>query len=175
MEAVEAAFALACLQEVPAQYEQARGLGLLGRRVTGHGMAPPRILPPPRVSQGGVRGDRSSMGGGARVSAPGGSMGGSIMGGSSSMGGGARVSSPGSSMGGSSGLLRQPSAPPQPAGRPAACVVCLDAPRDCVLLPCGHTCLCLACAGLALRQPGRPGVCPICRGGVTSYNKIFLS
>jgi hypothetical protein len=149
MEAVEAAFALACLQEVPAQYEQARGLGLLGRRVTGHGMAPPRILPPPRVSQGGVRGDRSSMGGGARVSAPGGSM------------------------GGSSGPPRQPSAPPQPAGRPAQCVVCLDAPRDCVLLPCGHTCLCLACAGLALRQ--RPGVCPICRGGVTSYNKIFLS
>ena len=140
MEAVEAAFALACLQEVPAQYEQARGLGLLGRGRKGRdAVAPPRILTPPRLGMGGGQ-----------------------VGGSSSMGGG--------------GPLRQPISPPQPTGRqPASCVVCLDAPRDCVLLPCGHTCLCLACAGVALRQPGRQGVCPICRGAVTAFNKIFLS
>ena len=166
MEAVEAAFALACLQEVPAQYEQARCLGLLGRS-RGKGreaVAPPRILPPPRLGQlGGQVGGRGS--GPLRQPGLDQPYGNSM--------GGARVSSPGS-MGVGSGPLRQPTA--QPVGRqPAPCVVCLDAPRDCVLLPCGHTCLCLACAGVALRQPGRQGVCPICRGAVTAFNKIFLS
>jgi hypothetical protein len=50
-----------------------------------------------------------------------------------------------------------------------ACVVCLDAPRAAVLLPCGHLCACAACAA-ALTAPasdaGRRG-CPICRAPLT--------
>ena len=154
MEAVEAAFALACLQEVPAQYEQAKALGLLGRggggggvRVAGAGAgvpAPVRILPPPQAPM--QPQPRRSQGGG-------------------------QFRQPGF------GAPLPPSAPPMPpAPRPPACVVCQDAPRDCVLLPCGHTCLCLGCAGAVVRLGGEgSGVCPICRGRVTAVNKIFLS
>ncbi|XP_063162435.1 mitochondrial ubiquitin ligase activator of nfkb 1-A-like [Candoia aspera] len=42
---------------------------------------------------------------------------------------------------------------------PNACVVCLTSPRECVLLPCGHICLCFHCFQ-ALPNPS----CPICRG-----------
>lgn len=40
-----------------------------------------------------------------------------------------------------------------------ACVVCLTNPRQCVVLPCGHICLCFQCFQ-ALPNPS----CPICRG-----------
>ncbi|XP_070801245.1 mitochondrial ubiquitin ligase activator of nfkb 1-A-like [Pituophis catenifer annectens] len=39
------------------------------------------------------------------------------------------------------------------------CVVCLTNPRECVVLPCGHICLCFHCFQ-ALPNPS----CPICRG-----------
>jgi len=39
------------------------------------------------------------------------------------------------------------------------CVVCLDAPKAVVLVPCGHKCLCEACAERIL--VGEP--CPVCR------------
>ncbi|XP_013910722.1 PREDICTED: mitochondrial ubiquitin ligase activator of nfkb 1-A-like [Thamnophis sirtalis] len=42
-----------------------------------------------------------------------------------------------------------------------ACVVCLSNPRECVLLPCGHICLCFHCF-----QALPNSSCPICRADI---------
>jgi len=39
------------------------------------------------------------------------------------------------------------------------CVVCLTEPRDTLVMPCRHMCLCSGCAESVSRQ----GTCPICR------------
>ena len=65
---------------------------------------------------------------------------------------------------------------PRAPGGPAAavedeCVVCLERGRDHVLLPCGHLCVCEACA---LQVQGGPTpVCPLCRQGVQSAVRVF--
>ena len=46
------------------------------------------------------------------------------------------------------------------------CVVCIDAPRTNVLIPCGHLCLCEEHAQ-ATQQ------CPICRSHVDSQHRVF--
>jgi len=48
-----------------------------------------------------------------------------------------------------------------------ACVVCLEAPRDILLLPCRHVCCCKACADRLER-------CPMCRAQKTAVTKVFL-
>ncbi len=124
--AADAAFALACLQEVPLQYEAAQRLGLLHRQPT----APPprvRILPPPVRER--------------RESAP-------------------QQAKP------------PPHAPPPEQPAASSCSICLDAPRDAVLLPCGHAALCMGCAANVMRAGRR---CPICRAAVASHHKLFLS
>lgn len=47
-----------------------------------------------------------------------------------------------------------------------SCVVCLDKPKDHVLVPCGHVCLCKTCT---------VPKCPICRHAVRMKMKIFLA
>ena len=49
--------------------------------------------------------------------------------------------------------------------------MCLDAPRQTTLAPCGHRALCMACTGLLLatRDSGQDPLCPICREVVQSY------
>eukprot|EP00747_Dinoflagellata_sp_TGD_P191427 gnl/TRDRNA2_/TRDRNA2_54784_c0_seq2.p1 gnl/TRDRNA2_/TRDRNA2_54784_c0~~gnl/TRDRNA2_/TRDRNA2_54784_c0_seq2.p1 ORF type:complete len:228 (+),score=43.99 gnl/TRDRNA2_/TRDRNA2_54784_c0_seq2:79-762(+) len=44
------------------------------------------------------------------------------------------------------------------------CSVCLSAPRDVVVLPCRHCCVCKSCASRMQRSEGR---CPLCRQGAT--------
>lgn len=131
-DAADAAFALACLQEVPAQYETCRRLGLLNRRPTS---TPPqtsvRILPPPVRER--------------------------------------RVPTPPAPM-----RPTPASAPPPPSSSSSdasSCAICLCAPRDSVLLPCGHAALCMQCAGDVMRTAKR---CPLCRGAVESHHKLFL-
>ena len=47
------------------------------------------------------------------------------------------------------------------------CVVCLEAPKDTLLLPCKHLCLCHMCAPLP--------ACPLCRTDVTqTIDHIYL-
>ena len=65
-----------------------------------------------------------------------------------------------------------PTAEEPPMGLPTAaasideCVVCLAAPRECVLVSCGHACVCEACSGaLAL--------CPLCREPIERAIRIF--
>jgi hypothetical protein len=53
------------------------------------------------------------------------------------------------------------------------CVVCFDAPKDHILVPCYHLCVCEACANL-LTQMDKP-TCPICRTAIQQTNKVFHS
>ena len=49
------------------------------------------------------------------------------------------------------------------------CVVCLDAPKTHILVPCFHKCLCEECA----EQIGVGGQCPVCRAVVTCISRVF--
>jgi hypothetical protein len=52
------------------------------------------------------------------------------------------------------------------------CVVCVDARKDRLMLPCGHLCACETCAAeLVLMRPAR---CPICREGIRDVMRVFL-
>jgi hypothetical protein len=53
------------------------------------------------------------------------------------------------------------------------CVLCFDAPKDHIILPCFHVCVCEACATL-LTQMDKPS-CPICRTAIQQTNKVFHS
>lgn len=47
------------------------------------------------------------------------------------------------------------------------CVICLSAPKDTVLVPCGHFCVCSSCAA---NVPS----CPMCRTVIQFRQKVFL-
>ena len=51
------------------------------------------------------------------------------------------------------------------------CVACLDRLPTQLCNPCGHLCLCEDCS-LRLLQEEEPG-CPVCRGPVESFTKVF--
>ena len=54
-------------------------------------------------------------------------------------------------------LVEAPSAPSQiEEDHSTLCVVCIDAPRTHLVFPCGHRCLCKACADTV-------DSCPMCR------------
>jgi hypothetical protein len=49
---------------------------------------------------------------------------------------------------------------------PPKCIVCLDAPRNCCLDPCGHANLCVGCAE-------QLETCPTCRADIEQHIRIF--
>lgn len=51
------------------------------------------------------------------------------------------------------------------------CVVCREAGKEVILLPCRHVCLCVACSGYLL---SRNRHCPLCRTRVRQYMHVFL-
>jgi hypothetical protein len=53
----------------------------------------------------------------------------------------------------------------------AECVLCFDAPKDHILVPCGHQCVCGACAK-KLKKAKLP--CPFCRAPIHSTVKVFV-
>jgi hypothetical protein len=53
------------------------------------------------------------------------------------------------------------------------CVLCFDAPKDHIILPCYHVCVCEVCTNL-LTQMSKP-TCPICRTAIQHANKVFHS
>jgi hypothetical protein len=67
---------------------------------------------------------------------------------------------------GSTGF-RSPPAMPTDVGR---CVVCLEAATECVVVRCGHMCMCQAC-GLEIKTKRMP--CPVCRAPVTDIMRVF--
>ena len=56
---------------------------------------------------------------------------------------------------------------PPAAPEETMCVVCMDAPKNRVVLPCMHMCVCEACAQL-LRDR-----CPVCRGPIERIAQLF--
>jgi hypothetical protein len=53
------------------------------------------------------------------------------------------------------------------------CVVCFDAPKDHILVPCGHQCVCGACAEQLTRT--RTPTCPVCREPIRETVKVFCT
>ena len=50
---------------------------------------------------------------------------------------------------------------PNPGAEETMCVVCFDAPKDHLIVPCGHQCVCAGCAELLTKT--RTPTCPVCR------------
>merc|ERR1711964_715561 len=48
------------------------------------------------------------------------------------------------------------------------CVVCIDNPKDTVVLPCRHMCMCSECAQAVRNQRGK---CPMCRTDIERLMK----
>jgi hypothetical protein len=53
------------------------------------------------------------------------------------------------------------------------CVVCFDAPKDHIIVPCGHQCVCGACAEQLTRT--RTPTCPVCREPIRETVKVFCT
>ncbi|CAK9189633.1 unnamed protein product [Sphagnum troendelagicum] len=70
-----------------------------------------------------------------------------------------------------------PSAPPaqyyENLPEDQLCTICLDAPKDSFMDPCGHRCTCYAC-GMRIQNEDSPK-CPICRQSVHMVRRIFDS
>ncbi|TNJ26193.1 Ankyrin repeat protein 2 [Giardia muris] len=49
------------------------------------------------------------------------------------------------------------------------CVICLTNPKDTLLQPCNHLCVCSSCAGRIMNQ-----TCPLCRTPIESTVKVYL-
>ena len=66
-----------------------------------------------------------------------------------------------------------PAAPaPQPEAEEVLCVVCMDAPKQHVILPCGHQCVCEACAQQLTQKS--PPTCPVCRALIQGTTRVYL-
>ena len=50
------------------------------------------------------------------------------------------------------------------------CVVCLNSPAQCALVPCGHQIVCVDCSA----RVEASGVCPVCRQEIIMAMRIFL-
>ena len=53
------------------------------------------------------------------------------------------------------------------------CVVCFDAPKDHLIVPCGHQCVCAGCAEQLTNT--RTPTCPVCRAPIQQTVKVFCS
>lgn len=56
------------------------------------------------------------------------------------------------------------------AGDTQSCVICLERPREVVILDCGHICTCLSCAG----DLPHPQKCPMCRQDISRVIPVFV-
>lgn len=55
-------------------------------------------------------------------------------------------------------------------GQDKTCVVCLNNPREVLILECGHICCCVEC-GYSLN----PALCPVCRGPIARFVPAYIS
>jgi hypothetical protein len=62
---------------------------------------------------------------------------------------------------------------PQTDAEETMCVVCFDAPKEYAIVPCGHQCVCEACAELMTKA--RTPMCPVCRGPIRETMRVFCS
>jgi hypothetical protein len=68
--------------------------------------------------------------------------------------------------------VRPPAAPLQ-STEETMCVVCFDAPKDHLIVPCGHQCVCARCAEQLTKT--RTPTCPVCREPIQQTVKVFCS
>jgi len=57
------------------------------------------------------------------------------------------------------------------------CCICMDAPLEVVLVPCGHVKLCFECARqlkATAREDAAQFCCPFCRVPVKSFLRVYL-
>ena len=67
-----------------------------------------------------------------------------------------------------------PAAPaPHPDAEETMCVGCFDAPKDHIIVPCGHQCVCARCAEQLTKT--RTPTCPVCREPIIQTMKVFCS
>ena len=66
-----------------------------------------------------------------------------------------------------------PPAAPHPDAEETQCVVCFDAPKDHIIVPCGHMCVCEACAEQLTKT--RTPTCPVCRRAIRETVKVFCT
>jgi hypothetical protein len=66
-----------------------------------------------------------------------------------------------------------PPAAPHTDAEETMCVVCFDAPKDHLIVPCGHQCVCAGCAELLTKT--RTPTCPVCREPIQQTVKVFCS
>ena len=64
-----------------------------------------------------------------------------------------------------------PPVAPNPGAEETQCVVCMDAPKDRIVLPCMHLCACGPCVQRLL---GLDASCPVCRGPVERMAQVFF-
>lgn len=64
----------------------------------------------------------------------------------------------------------EPQQTPEPEAK-EDCIICYDAVRCAVCVPCGHVAMCLSCARKVKSASRR--VCPVCRARVSDIIKIF--
>jgi hypothetical protein len=63
--------------------------------------------------------------------------------------------------------------PPAAPAEETLCVVWFDAPKDLAFVPCGHVCVCGACAEQLTKT--RTPTCPVCRRAIQQTTKVFCS
>jgi hypothetical protein len=67
-----------------------------------------------------------------------------------------------------------PAAPaPHPDAEETMCVVCMDAAKDHIIVPCGHQCVCARCAEQLTKT--RSPMCPVCREPIIQTMRVFCS
>ena len=54
------------------------------------------------------------------------------------------------------------------------CLVCLNACVNAVLVPCGHLCMCVACANTLQTNTKSAFSCPLCRMQVANIHRVYL-
>lgn len=54
------------------------------------------------------------------------------------------------------------------------CSICLERPKDCAVVPCGHICGCEKCLSSIQKKSAKPA-CPVCRCRISSLLRTFRS
>jgi len=57
----------------------------------------------------------------------------------------------------------------------AQCVICQEEPRDQLLEPCQHVCVCRSCVEELMEDGGLPFRCPVCRSWVLGTRRVFMA
>lgn len=79
---------------------------------------------------------------------------------------------PRSSPDSASGGLQASEMDREPSSDSMRCVICMERERSVMMEPCSHVCMCNQCAETSRSSMS---TCPICRGPVQNFRRIFMS